>query len=220
MRTAVLGRLVGLLAVGAATPLLAQVGAPRTYRGVSLTPYVGVLVPTKDLFSYQNGSTTQVTKLSIGLTFGGRLGIGLGPRVGIESDVGYSPGSVDITSGTGGTTNFNQDVRTLSGSGRLTFYVIPRTSPFWLGLSGGVGATRHTFKPGPPGSPTVQPSTDVGGVFGASAGIRLGRIIAINFGAEDYLYDASFLVNGTATGKAKQHDIRFTGGIRFPFLGF
>jgi hypothetical protein len=220
MRTVVLGRTLGLIAVCAAAPLVAQVGAPRTHRGVSLTPYVGVLVPTNDLFSYQNGSTTQVTKLSIGLTFGGRLGIGLGERVGIEGDVGYSPGSVDVTTGAGGTTNFNQDVRILSGSGRVTFYLIPRTSPFWLGVSGGVGATRHTFKTGAVGSPTVQPGTDVGGVFGASAGIRLGRVIAINFGAEDYLYNASFDVNGTKTAQLKQHDIRFTGGIRFPFLGF
>lgn len=220
MRTAVLGRTLGLLAACSAAPLVAQVGAPGTNKGVSLTPYIGVLVPTKDLFSYQNGSTTEVTKLSIGLTFGGRLGIGLGPRVGIEGDLGYSPGSLDITTGTGGTTNFNQDVRILSGSGRVTFYVIPRTSPFWLGLSGGVGATRHTFKAGTVGTATVQPGTDVGGVFGASAGIRLGRLIAINVGAEDYLYNASFDVNGTKTAEKKQHDIRITGGIRFPFVGF
>lgn len=221
MRTVGRSTVWGIIAVLGATPLAAQVGAPGQKTGLSITPYFGVLVPTQDLFSYQNGTATQVTKVSIGLVFGGRLGIGFSQRIGFEGDVGYSPGSVDIDAGgSQTTTTFNQDVRILSGSGRLTFYLIPRTSPFWLGVSGGVGATRHTFKAGSVGSPTVKPGTDVGGVFGASAGIRLGRIIAFNFGAEDYLYNASFDVNNVKTAEKKQHDWRFTGGIRFPFLGF
>jgi len=202
----------------ASAPLAAQVGAPATKTGISLTPYLGVLIPTADLFSYQSGATTQTTRISAAITFGGRLGIGFGRRFGIEGDVGYSPGSVDYDQGTG--TSFNQDVRILSGSGRATFYLIPRTSPFWIGISGGVGAVRHTFKVGTAGSATVTPGTNVGGVLGASAGIRIGRLIAFNVGAEDYLYSASFDVNGTQTAEKKQHDIRITGGIRIPFLGF
>ena len=202
----------------AASPLLAQVGAPATKAGVSLTPYIGVLIPTADLFSYQSGATTQTTRISAALTFGGRLGIGLGSRFGIEGDVGYSPGSVDFEEGAG--TSFNQDVRILTGSGRMTFYLIPRTSPFWIGVSGGVGAVRHTFKVGTAGTATVEPGTIVGGVLGASAGIRIGRLLAFNIGAEDYLYNASFDVNGVKTAEKKQHDIRITGRVRVPFLGF
>jgi hypothetical protein len=134
--------------------------------------------------------------------------------------VGYSPGSVDFPTTGGGSVTFNQDVRILSGSGRATLYLIPRTSPFWIGVSGGVGAVRHTFKAGGTGSPTVQPGTNVGAVLGAAAGIRIGRLIALNVGVEDYLYNASFDVNGTKTAEKKQHDIRITGGIRVPFLGF
>jgi hypothetical protein len=220
MRSAVRSAALGLVAVFVVAPLVAQVGAPGTKKGVSITPYLGVNIPTQDLYTIGSGASAEITKMSIGLTFGGRLGIGLGKRVGIEGDVGYSPGSVDIDAGTGGTTTFNQDVRVLSGSGRVTLYLIPRTSPFWIGVSGGVGAVRHTFKTGTTGSNTVKPGTNVGGVLGASAGIRLGRIIAFNIGAEDYLYNASFDVNGTKTSETKQHDIRITGGIRVPFLGF
>jgi hypothetical protein len=220
MRSAVRSTVLGLVAVFAAGPLLSQVGAPATKKGLSITPYIGVNIPTQDLYSIQNGTTTEVTKISVGLTFGGRLGIGLGNRVGIEGDVGYSPGSVDFDTGSGGTTTFNQDVRILSGSGRLTLYLIPRTSPFWIGVSGGVGAVRHTFKTGTAGSPTVKPGTNVGAVLGAGAGIRIGRLLAISIGAEDYLYNASFDVNGTKTAEKKQHDIRITGGVRVPFLGF
>ncbi len=201
-----------------AAPLTAQVGAPATKKGISVTPYIGVLVPTADLFSYPSGATTQTTRISAAITFGGRLGIGLGSRFGIEGDVGYSPGSVDYEEGTGA--SINQDVRILTGSGRATFYLIPRTSPFWIGVSGGVGAVRHTFKAGTALSATVAPGTNVGGVIGASAGIRIGRLLAINLGAEDYLYTASFDVNGTQTAEKKQHDIRITGGVRVPFLGF
>jgi hypothetical protein len=220
MRMAVRSTVLGFVAAFAAGSLLAQVGAPAAKKGVSITPYLGVNIPTADLYTIGSGTAAQSTKIAVGLTFGGRLGIGLGSRFGIEGDVGYSPGSVDFETGTGGSTTFNQDVRILSGSGRATLYLIPRTSPFWIGVSGGVAAVRHTFKTGTAGSPTVTPGTNVGGVIGASAGIRIGRLIAINIGAEDYLYSASFDVNGTKTAEKKQHDIRITGGIRVPFLGF
>lgn len=220
MRIAVRSTVLGLFAAFAAGPVLAQVGAPSARKGVSLTPYVGVNIPTADLYTIGSGTAAEATRISVGLTFGGRLGIGLGQRFGIEGDVGYSPGSVDITTGTGGSTNFNQDVRILTGSGRATFYLIPRTSPFWIGVSGGVGAVRHTFKTGTQGSANVEPGTNVGAVLGASVGIRIGRLLAINIGAEDYFYNASFDVNGQTTSEKKQHDIRITGGIRVPFLGF
>src|ERR1043166_5369995 len=114
----------------AAAPLAAQAGAPSARTGFSLTPYVGVLVPTTDLLDYNN----EVTKLSAAVTFGGRVGVGLGARIGIEGDVGYSPGSFDFS---GGAASVNTDVKILTGSGKLTVYLIPRTSPLWLGVSGG-----------------------------------------------------------------------------------
>ena len=50
--------------------------------------------------------------------------------------------------------------------------------------------------------------------------LSVGRLVAFSVGAEDYLYNASFDVNGTKTSEKKQHDIRITGGVRVPFLGF
>lgn len=223
MRMAVRSTLLTLAAVSLAGSSFAQTGVPGTKTGLSLTPYLGVLVPTADLLSYQSGATTEVTKISIGFVVGGRLGIGLGKRVAIEGDVGYSPGSLDVSSGANsqGTTAFNQDVTTLTGSGKLTFYLIPRTSPVWIGLNGGVGAVRHKLKAGGAAEQAgIKGGTDVGGVVGAIAGIRLGRIIAINFGVEDYLYTAAFDQLNAKVSEKKQHDIRFTGGVHFPFIGF
>ena len=150
MRLAVCSTLLALAALSVAGSGFAQTGVPGTKTGLSLTPYLGVLIPTKDLLSFQNGTVAEVTKVSIGFVVGGRLGIGLGRRIAIEGDVGYSPGSLDIAmgSGTQGTTAFNQDVTTLTGSGKVTFYLIPRTSPFWIGVNGGAGAVRHKLKAG------------------------------------------------------------------------
>ena len=197
----------------AAASLPAQSGAPAQGTGIALTPYLGVIIPTQDLLTYNN----QTTKLSAAIVFGGRLGIGFGERFGIEGDVGYSPASVDYSS-TG--TTLNQDVRILTGSARANFYLIPRSKPFWIGINGGVGAVRHTFKTGTTGTTQFEPGTNVGGVVGASAGIRLGRLIALHLGVEDYLYNAKFDLNGTQVSAEKQHDIRISGGVRVPFLGF
>lgn len=203
-----------LLAMLASVPLHAQGGAPATRTGLSLTPYLGVIIPTKDLLTYNS----QTTKISTALVGGLRLGIGFGQRFGIEGDVGYSPASLDY-SGAGGA-SLNQDVRILTGSARANLYLIPRTSPFWIGINGGVGAVRHTFKTGTAGTTPIDAGTHVGGVVGAAAGIRIGRLLALYVGAEDYLYTASFDVSGTKTAEQKQHDIRITGGVRIPFLGF
>lgn len=195
------------------TSLAAQGGAPATRTGLSLTPYIGVIVPTQDLINYNS----ETTKISTAIVFGGRLGLGFGERFGIEGDVGYSPASLDFSeSGT----NLNQDVRILTGSARANFYLIPRTSPFWIGINGGIGAVRHTFKIGTAGTTQFDPGTNVGGVIGASAGIRLGRVVALHVGVEDYLYNAKFDLNGNQVSEEKQHDIRISGGIRIPFLGF
>jgi hypothetical protein len=223
MRMAVRSTLLALAVVSVAGSAFAQTGVPGSKGGLSLTPYLGVLVPTADLLSYQIGTTTEVTKVSIGFVVGGRLGIGLGKRVAIEGDVGYSPGSLDVSTGTGtqSTTTFNQDVTTLTGSGKVTFYLIPRTSPFWFGVNGGAGAVRHKLKAGGAAEQAgIKGGTDVGGVVGAIAGIRLGRVIAINFGVEDYLYTAAFDQLNTKVSEKKQHDFRFTGGVHFPFIGF
>ncbi|MBA2292172.1 MAG: hypothetical protein H0W15_06940 [Gemmatimonadales bacterium] len=57
-------------------------------------------------------------------------------------------------------------------------------------------------------------------VIGVRAGFRVGRLIAITAGVDDYLYTAKFDTNDTLTSEEKQHDIRFTFGVRLPFLGF
>lgn len=184
--------------------------------GFSFTPYVGMVMPTTALIGVGAGAT-QALKLSTAVTVGARLGISLGARVGLDGDVGYSPGSLEYDASGLKT---NQDVQVTTASGRLTFYLIPRSSPVWLGVSGGAAAIRHSFSnSGVAATSAISAGTNVGGVIGASAGIRLGKLLAVSVGAEDYLYNASFDVSGVKTTERKQHDIRLSAGIRIPFLG-
>jgi hypothetical protein len=215
---------IALAAMLVAAPTFAQSPAEGTSQlqaqggGFSLSPYVGVVMPTADLLTLSKGTGTgtQSLKLSTAITVGGRLGIMFGSRVGILADVGYSPGSLNFDS-TGVTAN--TDVTTTSGVGKLVVYLIPSTSPVWLNVIGGGGAIRHSFKNAAGTLSGLKDGTNIGGVIGAGAGIRLGQFIALTGNVEDYLYDASFDNSGTKTSEKKQHDVRITGGIRFPILG-
>lgn len=215
---------LALAIVVVATPAFAQSPAEGTTQlevqggGFSLSPYVGVVMPTADLLSLSKGTGTgtQTLKLSTAITVGGRLGVMFNSRIGILADVGYSPGSLDFdTTGV----KANTDVTTLSGVGKLVVYLVPSTSPVWLNVSGGGGAIRHSFKNTSGTLAGLTDGTNVGGVIGAAAGIRLGRLIALTGSVEDYLYDASFDNAGTKTSEKKQHDVRITGGVSIPFLG-
>jgi len=215
---------LALAAMLAAAPTFAQSPAEGTSQlqaqggSFSLSPYVGVVMPTADLLTLSKGTGTgtESLKLSTAITVGGRLGIMFNSRIGFLADVGYSPGSLNFDS-TGVTAN--TDVTTTSGVGKLVLYLIPSTSPVWLNVSGGGGAIRHSFKNAAGTLSGLKDGTNIGGVIGAGAGIRLGQFVALTGSVEDYLYDASFDNSGTKTSEKKQHDVRITGGIRFPILG-
>ena len=198
---------------------LAQKG-PDSPGGFSLTPYIGVLFPTKALLqrlSPTDSPAEAPLKLAVAVTGGLRLGVGLGDRIAIDADVGYSPGSLEVESRN---VNANQDVQVLTGTGRVTLFLLPRASPIWFAVSGSGGAIRHTFSKNPSRPINdIKAGTNVGGVLGASAGFRIGRLLAVVVSAEDYLYNASFEINGTKTSERKQHDIRISTGLHIPFLG-
>jgi hypothetical protein len=187
----------------------------------SLSPYIGAVVPTADLLklAQSGGTPAQNLKLSTALVVGGRLGIMFNSRVGIQLDVGYSPGSADFSSSTG-TVVANTDITTFTGVGKVVVYVIPSTSWVWMSVSGGAGMIQHKFKEGGPAALSgLKDGTNTGGVVGATLGVRIWKLVALTGSVEDYLYNATFDKNGTKTSETKQNDFRFTGGIRIPFLG-
>jgi len=207
-----------------AVALLPSKAAAQRATGISLTPYLGIHIPARTLL-LRPGATPNLSeeKVSVTPTIGARLTFGLSPVVGLEGDLGYSSGNL-VLSRVG--TASGTDVKILTASGRLIVRLKPPTEPFYLTLTGGVGAVRHEFDDAQqgPGS-DVDPRTSIGGVVGVHGGFRLGRVVGLSLGLESYLYSARFDVANltgpgkTATDSRMQNDIRVLIGLRFPFLG-
>ena len=188
---------VGLVALTAARPLLAQ--------NISLSPNIGVYIPTSELVRAASG---QEFKQEISLLVGGRLGIGFGQRVAVTVTGDYSPSELRFNTG-------GPEQRTpgniLTGSGRLTVSVLSPVSPLSLLLHGGASMIRR----GGEAFEDQLDRTDIGGVAGATVGIRLGGLLSFYVNADDYIYNASF-TGGTATEQVLQHDVHLSFGLGVP----
>jgi len=194
--------LSGVLMAGA-NPLAAQ--------RISFAPNIGVYVPTTELVKAANGDEF---KQEISLTLGGRLGIALGERLGLEFTGAYAPSDLKVTaSGVGGPA---QDANIFTGSGRVSFQLVPYTSPVAFVVTGGVGVINRSgeFYSG------IQNKTDIGGTLGASARFRLGSLLRLQVSAEDYLYKPRAEIPGfVSADKKTQNDIHLSIGIGIPLLG-
>jgi hypothetical protein len=187
-----------LSAISAATPLAAQ--------RMSLSPTIGVYIPTSELVKAASG---EEFKQEIALAVGGRLGLGLTPRLGIVTSVAYVPSNLHFT--------FNQsetktDANLLFGTARATYQLIPYTSPIWLGLNAGASLVKR----GGEAYADLQDKTDVGGVVGATLGFRLGSFLSFYVAADDYIYGSTFAEAGTLEEKKTQNDVQLSLGLGIP----
>ncbi|MEO8089153.1 MAG: outer membrane beta-barrel protein [Gemmatimonadales bacterium] len=194
--------LSGVLMAGA-NPLAAQ--------RISFAPNIGVYVPTTELVKAANGDEF---KQEISLTLGGRLGIALGERLGLEFTGAYAPSDLKVTaSGVGGPA---QDANIFTGSGRVSLQLVPYTSPVAFVVTGGVGVINRSGE----FYSNVQNKTDIGGTVGASARFRLGSLLRIQVSAEDYVYKPKADIPGfTSADKKTQNDIHLSFGVAVPLLG-
>lgn len=203
---------------------LAAGARPAAAQKLSLSPTIGVYVPTADLYKVATGGTEEAFRPELSITLGGRLGLWVTPRLGIEATGDYAPGKLKFSTGGQPT---NPDANTFTGAGRVTFFVIPNTSPVYFSVTGGVGYVKRSgdfYKGTNPA--TGQPYTsaelsDITGTAGARVGLRLGRILHLSVGAEDYIYKPDFAgaaAGATVTTKT-QHDIHVNFGVGIPLLG-
>lgn len=194
MRLTLFSCIAGLLV--AAAPASAQ---------ISLSPNIGVYIPTAELAKAAAG---EEFKQEISLLVGGRLGIGFGQRVGLTVTADYSPSELRFNAaGSEASTPGN----ILTGSGRLTFQVLPPASPVLLMLHGGASVIRR----GGEAFEDQLDRTDIGGVAGATLGLRLGGLLSFYVNADDYIYNASF-EGPTATEQVMQHDVHLSVGFGVP----
>lgn len=185
---------------------------PLTAQRISIAPNIGVYVPTTELVKAANG---EEFKQEISLTVGGRVGIALSQRLGLEFTGAYAPSDLKISQS--GFSDQNQDANIFTGSGRISYQLVPLTSPIAFLVTGGVGVVNRsgTFYAG------MENKTDIGGTVGASARFRLGKLLRIQLSAEDYLYKPKGEIPGftPSDGKKTQNDIHLSLGLGIPLLG-
>ena len=176
---------------------------PAEAQRLSLSPTIGVYIPTSELVKAANG---EAFKQEVGLAVGGRLGLTLSPRFGIETSVSYVPSDLRFTLDDSETTT---DANLLLGTARATLHVIPITQPVWLSVNGGVSL----IKRGGEAFEAAEDDTDVGGVVGATVGFRLGSMLSFYVAAEDYIYGTN-LAQGDES--VTQNDVQVAVGFGFP----
>jgi hypothetical protein len=192
--------------------LLAAGSHPLVAQKISIAPNIGLYVPTTELVKAANG---QDFKQEISITLGGRMGLQFGNRLGLELTGNYAPGNLKITQS--GFSDETQDANIFTGSGRITYQLLPSSSPIGFQLTGGVGVINRSgaFYAG------AENKTDIGGTLGATARFSLGSLLRLQVSAEDYIYKPKADIPGFSPSDQKltQNDVHLSFGVGIPLLG-
>jgi hypothetical protein len=193
-------------ALGLVLLALTTVASPAAAQRLSISPTIGVYIPTSELVKAANG---EEFKQEVGLAVGGRLGLTFSPRFGIETSVTYVPSDLRFDFQGNQT---KTDANLLFGTARASFHAIPMTRPLWLTLNGGVSLVRR----GGEAFQDAEDRTDVGGVVGATVGVRLGSMLSFYVAADDYIYGTRFDAASLGNEKKTQNDVQIALGFGFP----
>lgn len=175
----------------------------------SISPEIGFYIPTENLVEIANGTAGE---LEAGPSFGLRLGMGLGRRVSLSVGGAYVPTTFAVSQSGGPVTE--RDARLFTGAGMLVLYLIPPSSPLSIFLNGGVGVVSR----GGVAFTDDAENTDVSGVFGGGASVRVGGL-AITAGADAYSYKAKYQGTTATESELTQLDINLRLGLGVPFGG-
>ncbi len=175
---------------------------------LSLAPTIGLYIPTSELIKAASG---EEFRQEVSLSVGGRIGFWLGSRVGFEATAQYAPST--LTFSAAGLSD-EASASILTGSGRLSFFIVPESQPLAILVSGGVGVIDRSGE----AYADVENTRDITGTAGASARLRVGRIIHLQVNIEDYIYTPGFASESGVEGQI-QHDIQLSFGVGIPLLG-
>ncbi|MBA3319171.1 MAG: outer membrane beta-barrel protein [Gemmatimonadales bacterium] len=189
-----------LVAAGLAA---AMPGTAQAQGGVSLTPWVGAYIPTRNSFEDLDNA---VFDRDISVMGGARLtfwGTGI---LGFEATGGYSPARV------GGETINERNTNLFAASGRVLLALSPVTNPvgFYIGAGPALLTRgRSVFN-------EDRSNTDFGGTAGLGFRFALGESgrSAIRLDVEDYFYDGDF-----GGGNEFQNDIVASLGLEIALGG-
>ncbi len=197
------------MAVLALAALLTQ-AAPAAAQRLSISPTIGVYIPTTELVKAANGDEF---KQEIGLAVGGRAGLNFSPRFGILTSVTYVPSDLKLDLATG--QQVTDKANLLFGSVRATVYVLPVTSPVWLSLNGGGSYIRRSGA----AYEGAEDKDDIGGVVGATLGFRLGSMLSFYVAADDYIYGTRIDETTLEVDEKTQNDVHLAIGFGIPLGG-
>ena len=169
--------------------------------GVSITPFAGAFVPTKNSFT----SLGNDIKRSNSFIGGARLTFWAKSPLGLEFVAGYAPARVEVA---GATINASRHSNVVVGGLKLMLGISPAVSP--LGLYVGVGPA--IIRRGTDVLHNNRSQTDFGGVLGGGVRLPLGHSIGVRFDVEDYVYGGDF-----SGSKQFQNDLALTAGLSASF---
>lgn len=187
----------------AACSTLLVMSPPLHAQRISLSPEIGFYVPTEKLVDAANGT---VGELEAGPSFGLRLALALGNRIGVSVGAAYVPTTFAFTPGGGQPES--RDARLFNGAGQLVFYLLPPSSPLSVFVNGGAGVVSR----GGIAFTDEAGKTDVSGVFGGGAVIRLGGM-SVTAGADLFTYTAEYAGTSAVTSELKQLDVQLRLGV-------
>jgi hypothetical protein len=181
--------------------------AAATAQKVSISPTIGVYIPTTELIKAANGDEF---KQEVGLAVGGRLAVNVSPRFGILTSVSYVPSDLKVDLATG--EQVKDKANLLFGSARATLYVLPVTDPVWFSLNGGASYIRRSGD----AFADARDKDDVGGVVGATLGFHLGSALNLYVAADDYIYGTHLDETTFEAEKKTQNDVHLSLGFGVP----
>ena len=125
-------------AVAVALAVILTPSAAATAQKVSISPTIGVYIPTSELVKAANGDEF---KQEVGLAVGGRLAVHVSPRFGILTSVTYVPSDLTLDLATGEQVRTGQPaVRQRPGDPVR----LPITAPVWFSVNGGASYIRRS----------------------------------------------------------------------------
>jgi hypothetical protein len=181
--------------------------AAASAQKVSLSPTIGVYIPTTELVKAANGDEF---KQEVGLAVGGRLAVNFSPRFGILTTGTYVPSDLKIDLQTG--EQPKQKANLFFGSLRATYFVVPVTSPVWFNVSGGGSYVRRSGD----AYENATDKDDIGGVVGTAVGFHLGSMLSFYVAADDYIYGTHIDEATFEADKKTQNDVHLSLGFGIP----
>lgn len=186
---------LGLVAVAGALPA----------QQLTLTPQIGLHVPTRDLEALAVGGDSP--RIRIAPSLGASLGLWFGSRLGMSLTGSYIPTALEHDDNG---TRDAEDAELVIGSAKVVLFLLPAEGPVSVHVSGGMGLVGR----GGVAFLNAPETSDLAGAFGAGVGIRLGGV-SLQLGADLMSYTVR-AVPGLGTADSGQLDLQFKLGLGIP----